>query len=293
MIYIVVMVVMVILLVALYLIAKVHMKEKRLRREEDFIDVFLRKKKREIMANAAPISLAWYLRLMLICPIAGGLIVYFVTGNGLLAVIVAVLALFIPKGILLIAKNTQGRNFEKYYAESLEQLSVSLRAGMSLFEAVGDVSECQFLHTSMKKRYATLYAKLKMGIPTAEAFREFAEECNSQDAMDVAIVIDIQSEVGGREAEAVQEIATNIRRRIAMRREIKTVLAGTSIMVYIMDFIIPGAMLLFLILNQNYLDLYLSSITMFLIFLFLAAIPFVGAYVNHKLLNRVKRGNKK
>ncbi len=63
------------------------------------------------------------------------------------------------------------KKFEERYARSLEQLSSSLRAGMSIYQAVEDVANCKFLHENMRKQYAKMSSDLQMGLTIAETFQ--------------------------------------------------------------------------------------------------------------------------
>ena len=97
------------------------------------------------------------------------------------------------------------------------------------------------------------------GITVGEAFRRFADGTGSPDAQDVAIALDVQNEVGGHEAEVVQEIADNIHERIMTRQEIKSIFSSTTSMVWIMDFIPIGVILFFSITNKSYVDVFFGN----------------------------------
>ena len=117
-----------------------------------------------------------------------------------------------------------------------------------------------------------------------------ADDCGNEDAQDVALAIDVQDAVGGHEADVVLSIAKNIEERIMMRREIKSIFAATSAMVWMFDFIAPGTILYFCITSPSYIDTYFQDSIHILMFVIILCMPFVGSIINHKTLKRVQKG---
>ena len=249
-----------VLLIAVYLIAKVWTREQKIGHESDFISDFIYKKKRFIRKNDINMSFTIYMVIMLISPIVVGVFIYIFTRKAVLAVLLAISSLLIPDAILTFLKNRENKKFEEKYERSLEQMSSALKAGMSIMQAVKEVSENKFIYEPIRKRYANLYADLTMGVSTKDAFFSFAESTDSPDAMDVALVIDVQNETGGHEAEAVMIIAQDIRTRLLLRKEIRTMFASTRFMVYTMDILPFAIMLWLLITNRSYTSYYFSGI---------------------------------
>lgn len=127
-------------------------------------------------------------------------------------------------------------------------------------------------------------------VPVSEAFQRMADDCGNEDAQDVALAIAVQDTVGGHEADVVLSIAKNIEERIMMRREIKSIFAATSAMVWMFDFIAPGTILYFCITSPSYIDTYFQDSIHILMFVIILCMPFVGSIINHKTLKRVQKG---
>ena len=106
----------------------------------------------------------------------------------------------------------------------------------------------------------------------------------------IALAIAVQDTVGGHEADVVLSIAKNIEERIMMRREIKSIFAATSAMVWMFDFIAPGTILYFCITSPSYIDTYFQDSIHILMFVIILCMPFVGSIINHKTLKRVQKG---
>lgn len=289
-IHIIVLVWIAVFLFAIYFIARIHTKSPAIGQKQDFITEFVGKKENYLRRERIHMKIGTYLKFLVICPLVIGVLAFIATSNGLLAVLTGALGLLVPEGIIRYMKYDRNRKFEERYARSLEQLSSSLRAGLSIAQAVEDVANCKFVHESIRHKYEKLSSDLRMGETVTEAFKRFAEGSNSQDAEDVALAIDVQNVVGGHEADVIKEIASDIRERIMLRREIRSIFSSTSSMVWMMDFIAPGIVLYFLFVNQDYVALYFSNPFYVALFLVFVVMIIIGIIVNHAILNKVKKG---
>ena len=279
-----------IMLFSLFFIAKVHCSESRVNVGDDFITVFLKDRERVIKKSGSRMAISTYLLILGISPLAVGTFVYFFSQNGLFSILMAFMGFLIPDILLMIIRNSTQKKYEERYARALNQMGSSLRAGLSIARAVEDVAQCKFVHPSMQKCFAKSSADLQMGLPVSEAFQRMADDCGNEDAQDVALAIAVQDTVGGHEADVVLSIAKNIEERIMMRREIKSIFAATSAMVWMFDFIAPGTILYFCITSPSYIDTYFQDSIHILMFVIILCMPFVGSITNHKTLKRVQKG---
>lgn len=289
-IHIIVLIVFSIFLFALYFVVRTHNKSVQLGRRGDFISDYIQKKKTELKKKNVSMSVDTYFKIMMIAPVAIGIVVYAGTVQPVAAVAAALLGLLLPEAVVAYMRYDMDRKFEERYARSLEQLGASLRAGLSIRRAVEDVAECKFVHETMRARYAKLSSDLQMGLTVGEAFQRFADGTNSQDAADVALAIDVQNTVGGHEAEVIMEVAKDIRNRIMLRREIKSIFSSTSSMVWMMDFIAPGIILWFLFANRNYVKIYFSSPVYMALFIIFLGLISIGIIINHTILKKIRKG---
>ena len=275
-----------VLLIATFLIARVWMKKARIGNETDFITAFVEKKQSSIRKNDVSMSLALYFGLLFACPIVIGVGVYLMSHMAILSIICAICGILIPDLVIRILKNREKRVFEEKYGRSLEHMASSLRSGMTIIQAVKDLSENRFIYEPIRNRYKTLYANITMGMSIRDAFRAFADSTDSEDARDVALVIDIQDEVGGMESEAILSIANSIHERILLRKEVRALFSGTATMVYFMD-VIPLGIVLFLSFSNNLFREYYLSGYRILIFLGICICCLAGSFINHYKLNKV------
>lgn len=279
-----------ILLTASYLIARICVKQSLVSDETDFITDTVRKKQKQLERDSSKISIRTYMCLMFGSPIVLGIISYVFIRNAMFTVTVIVAALLTPEGFIRVLKRKGEKDFEERFSRSLEQLASSLKAGLTIMQAVQEVADNKFIHVSIRKRYQKLNTDLQMGISIKDAFYHFAEGTNSKDARDVAVAIDIQDAIGGHEAEVLMTIAKDIHDRLVTRKEIKSMFSGTSSMVLIMDFL-PFFVMFFLAnSDSSFRDFYFSSLPNVFIFVGIMAVCIIGSVLNHRTLRKILKG---
>lgn len=279
-----------IFLIALYFIMKMHMKNSRISIEKDFIDMYIESIEKIIEKAGVSLSIKTYLIILIVAPLITGIIVYFLSQNAVFSVLIGAFGLFTPRGVVALIAYDNQKKFEERYAKSLRQLSASLEAGSSILNAVTEVSACPFLHDTIRKKYAKLSSDLMMGVSVTDAFKSFAEGTNSQDAEDVALAIDVQNAVGGHEADVIRDISNNIYSRIMLRRETKSILTDTTIMVRVFD-ILPYIIIIgFTMLNKQFIEIYFSNPVYVLVYIGFLVTPLIGSLLNHRTIKKIKKG---
>ena len=279
-----------IFLIALYFIMKIHMKNSRISIEKDFIDMYIESIEKMIEKAGVSLSIKTYLIILIVAPLITGIIVYFLSQNAVFSVLIGAFGLFTPRGIVALIAYDNQKKFEERYAKSLRQLSASLEAGSSILNAITEVSACPFLHDTIRKKYAKLSSDLMMGVSVTDAFKSFAEGTNSQDAEDVALAIDVQNAVGGHEADVIRDISNNIYSRIMLRRETKSILTDTTIMVRVFD-ILPYIIIIgFTMLNKQFIEIYFSNPVYVLVYIGFLVTPLIGSLLNHRTIKKIKKG---
>ena len=279
-----------IFLIGVYYAAKEHSRKSLVSNEPDYITKLLQRKEQELIESSVKLSMDNYILLIAAGFVLLGSGVFVYSKNGIISIIFAFIGIGIPDLIISFLKKRNTKMFEERYVRALEQLASSLKAGMSISQAVQDVANCPFVHPTLRNEFQQMNADIQMGLDVGEAFRNFADRTHNKDAMDVALAIDIQNEVGGREAESIKSIVDNIQKRIMLRREIDTIFSSTTSMVYIMDVIPIGVMTLFSATNKDFIEIYFSSPGYIVLFILLFIMPIFGSVIVHKKLKKIKKG---
>lgn len=289
-IHIIVLWVVFVFLISLCFVIKVCSKQGLVSTDIDIFTTLINKKKESLKKSDIDMSIISYFGIMFGAPLVLGISMYIISRNALLSVVVAASSLLTPEAIIMILKQKVDKEYEERYARSLEQLSFSLKSGLSIIQAVQEVANNKFIHESIRERYRRLSMDLQMGISISEGFKRFADSTTSKDAKDVALAIDIQNEVGGHEADIIMSIAKDIHDRIMLRREIKSIFSGTSSMVYIMDVLPLGVILYLCLTDPTYIDYYFKSTANVVLFGFLIGLCILGSIMNHIKLGKILKG---
>lgn len=179
--------------------------------------------------------------------VVGGLIGWAVTGNavaGFIALIVLLLLLFV---LLQQVGEREKKKFESQLPDTLILLSTSLRAGLSLLQAVeAVVSEAP---QPTAREFGRVIAESRLGRPVVEALHGITERMRSNDWNWAVMAIEIQREVGGNLAEVLQTVANTMLQRNRLRGEIRALTAEGRISAIVVG-ALPFALGLFLFVTS-------------------------------------------
>lgn len=255
----------------------------------DFIDDICSHREQRLKKNPWNMDLRTYNTIGTVCAILFSVAGYTFTGKLLYGALLAILGFLCPELILRLQSSTQRSAFEERYARGLRQLASGLKSGLSIHQAIEDVSHSPFVHDSIRKEFSQLNTDLKLGIPINDAFDRFADRVRCQDAVDVAIAIHLQNKVGGREAEVIESVASNISSRLMLRKEVGSMFAGSRATILALD-IIPFVIIVFLmVFAPAYMQPYFQSSSMLLALIALIAFMGVGSIVTHSMVARMRR----
>lgn len=236
-----------ILTFAVAIIMSIRAKTPRIgeEKEKDFIQKWVDKKKAVIDQAPGRMTFGIYCAMLIGFPIVILAVFTFILHDVPAGIVLAVISLFLPDLIVKLYGKSQQNKYEEEYAKALRTIASNLQSGQSIQQSIRDLVDSPFIDFSMREGFRQIDSDIKIGLSVSEAFRRYANEHNSVDAKDVATAIAMQSEVGGSEAHVIEMIANNIKDRIMMRKEMKTLFADTNVMVNIMG-VLPFVVVAFL-----------------------------------------------
>lgn len=257
---------------------------------EDFLDVIAKHKQRSLAAKPWSMSYSTYKTIAVIAAIIFAVLGYLITQKIIFALLLSTAGLLVPEIVIYLKATKSQTHYEERYATGLRQLVAGLKSGLSIQQAVSDVCVSPFVHDSIKEEFSQIDADLKLGISVQEAFQSFADRVRNKDAEDVAIAINMQMKVGGREAQVIESIAQNISNRIMLRKEINSMFAGSNMTVLAMD-VVPFAVIAFMyFLAPNYLSPFFDNIVLTILFIVLLVFMGLGSIVIHRYVSRFRKG---
>lgn len=275
-------------LLGVIFIYRLH-RDKGIAGSDDMFDRYIERQTLVLRRSDAPFSIKTYVIMQASIPVAFAIFGYVASGQPVMLFILFLFGLRIPDLIVKVFAERAAKDFNRKFEESLSILATSLKAGLSLTQAVETVRDSSTLNRSMRERYARLSASLAVGIPIRDAFRQFAEETPSQAARDMALAVDLQNEVGGRETEAIETIAQEIRAQISTKRKVDSIFGSTSSMLLMFDIMPEGMMIAYLFVYPDSKAVYFSMPALTVLLVVLLLIPIIGSFVTHSIVDGIRR----
>lgn len=112
---------------------------------------------------------------------------------------------------------------EGQLADVAETCAFALQSGQSMRQALETaIGEIGY---PMRAELERLRDEVRMGIPLPRAIDQFANRIGTEDATFFATIVGIHLKGGGRLPDGLREVATTIRDRVALRREVRALTA--------------------------------------------------------------------
>jgi tight adherence protein B len=157
----------------------------------------------------------------------------------------------IPAGVLVQLRNRRIAKFEELFPEAIDLLSRALKAGHAFTTALGMVAE--ELPQPIAGEFRLLYDRQNYGLPLGEALRDFAERVPLLDARFFVTAVLTQRESGGNLSEVLDNLASVIRERFTLKREVRVKSAHGRTTGYILAGLPPALAVIFMVTSPDYL----------------------------------------
>ncbi len=181
---------------------------------------------------------------------AGGLLGLLLSSGSILFTLLGLFfGLVLPWLFLSFKRSRRTKAFKAQLADTLQLMSGSLSAGLSLAQAVDTVVREGADPMGSEFRRALVEARL--GVEIEDALEGVAERMESVDFKWVVMAIRIQREVGGNLAELLNSVADTIREREYLERQVLALSAEGRLSVWILGGLPPGFMLYLLVANPT------------------------------------------
>ena len=172
------------------------------------------------------------------------------SGGFLLTFVLFLVGAVVPWLYLGIRKSRRLKAFNGQLADTLQLISGSLSAGLSLAQALDTVVREGSDPIASEFRRALVEARL--GVQVEDSLDSIAKRMQSADFEWIVMAIRIQREVGGNLAELLLKVAGTMRERDYLRRQVKTLSAEGKMSAYILCALPPGLVLYMLAVNPTY-----------------------------------------
>jgi tight adherence protein B len=171
-------------------------------------------------------------------------------GNLVIGLIFMLIGAVGPTFYLRVRRNRRKKKFERMLPDTLQLMSGSLAAGLSLAQSVDTIVRDGTEPVASEFRKVLIETRLGLSLETA--LQGVAERFQSKDFEWVVMAINIQRQVGGNLAELLNTVAATMREREYMRRQVAALAAEGKLSAMVLGGLPPAFMLYLLLANRSY-----------------------------------------
>jgi tight adherence protein B len=172
------------------------------------------------------------------------------TGLAPLALAGAAFATYVPVQLLRFLRTRRILKFEEQFPEGLALISRALKAGHTFTTGLAMVAE--EMPKPIGPEFKLLYDQQNYGMPVGDALKEFARRVPLLDARFFVTAVLIQRESGGNLAEILDNIATVIRDRFRVKRQIRVVSAHARMTGFVLIGVPPSLAFVLFLINPDH-----------------------------------------
>jgi tight adherence protein B len=151
------------------------------------------------------------------------LAVRYLVFSSMLAMAAAAAASFVPFMYVKRARNKRLNTFEEQFPEAVDLLGRALRAGHAF--TTGVLMAAEEIPAPVGDEFKKLYDQQNFGMPLPDALHGFAERIPLIDARFFATAVLTQRETGGNLGEVLDNLASVIRERFKVKRQVRVLTA--------------------------------------------------------------------
>lgn len=171
-------------------------------------------------------------------------------GSLVIGLVFMVLGAFVPWRYLSFRRKRRKKAFERSLPDTLQLMSGSLSAGLSLAQSVDTIVRDGT--EPIASEFKRVLVETRLGLSLEVALQGVADRFQSKDFAWVVMAINIQRQVGGNLAELLNTVAGTIREREYIRRQVATLAAEGKLSAIVLGGLPPAFLLYLLVANHEY-----------------------------------------
>ena len=169
----------------------------------------------------------------------------------LIAVLFGLMAFSIPFLVIAIKRQKRFMKFEEQFPDAIELLGRAVRAGHAFTTGLSLIAK--EMPSPISDEFERTYEQQNVGLPLRAAFENLMHRVPLTDVRIFVTALMIQRESGGNLAEILDNLATVIRDRFKLMRQIKTYTAQGRLSLYLLVAIPPIMGILIYIMDPKYI----------------------------------------
>jgi tight adherence protein B len=197
------------------------------------------------------ITVGTFLLASVACGLVPAYLVIKFTGMVLVGIASGALTAWLPTSLLRYLRTRRVLKFEEQFPEALALISRALKAGHTFTTGLAMVAE--EMPSPIGPEFKLLYDQQNYGMPMPDALKEFARRVVLLDARFFVTAVLIQRESGGNLSEILDNIATVIRDRFRVKRQIRVISAHARMTGMVLCGVPPALAFMLFLINPDHM----------------------------------------
>lgn len=181
----------------------------------------------------------------------GFVVARWITSSTLAGLLLGISLAPTPVVYLVVMRQRRIRRFEELLPEAMDLLARAMRAGHTFSTGLAMVAD--EMPQPIAGEFRLLYDRQNFGMPLGDALKEFAARIPLLDARFFVTAVLTQREAGGNLAEVLDNLASVIRRRFKVKREVRSKSAHGRMTGWILVSLPVAAAVVLLMISPGYL----------------------------------------
>jgi tight adherence protein B len=212
---------------------------------------------RLIEQSGARMTVGTFLLASGLCGLVTVLAVQRLTGLLVVSLLLGAVATLLPTSCLRIKRTRRLLRFEEQFPEALNLMSRALKAGHAFTTGLAMVAE--EMPDPIGPEFRLLYDQQNFGMPLPEALKAFAQRIPLLDGRFFVTAVLIQREAGGNLSEILDNIASVIRDRFRVKRQIRVISAHGRLTGWVLVAVPPALALVLFLINPDHWQTLIGS----------------------------------
>jgi len=167
------------------------------------------------------------------------------------------IAAFLPFLYVRRAARKRLATFEEQFPEAIDLIARSLRAGHALTTALQTVGE--EIQDPVGGEFQQVFEEQNYGMSLVDALKAFADRIPILDARFFVTAVLTQRESGGNLSEVLDNLASVVRERFKVKRQVRVVSAHGRITGWVLGFLPPALALILFVISPQHMRLLLDD----------------------------------
>ncbi len=206
---------------------------------------------RTLMESGLSLTVGALLMVTVVCALAGFVAGVMATGVFAVALALAVLCAALPMLYVRHRRAVRLRLFEEQFPEAIDLISRALRAGHALTTGLGMVAE--EIPAPVGAEFRRLYDEQNFGMSLPDAMRAMAQRVPVLDARFFVTAVLTQRESGGNLSEVLDNLASVMRERFKLKRQIRVISAHGRISAWVLSGLPPVLAAVLFVLSPDFM----------------------------------------